>query len=203
MKTKIETLLLSPQTVFTVDDLAVLWKISERSKLWESIKYYLRTGRLRPIQRGVYSIVDDYSPFEAAVKIFPPAYISFITALAFHGTYFQYTDAIHVMARTSRRINLTDEHPIVYHQLKKEMLLNQDGLYKHEGYWIASLERAICDTSYLEPGFVFEHIDKANPGELERLSQLYENRALSKRIQKLISTVEEKEEQSDVRSEKT
>lgn len=193
MKTKIETLLVSPQTVFTVDDLAILWRISERTKLWESIKYYLRTGRLQSIQRGVYSIEEDYSPFEAAVKIFPPAYISCITALAFHGAYFQYTDEIHVMAQTSKRIKLPDGRPIIYHQLKQEMLLSQDGVYKYEGYWIASLERAICDTSYLEPSFVFEHIDKANPEELLQLSQLYENRALSRRIKNLVSMILEKE----------
>jgi predicted transcriptional regulator of viral defense system len=194
MKTKMEILLLSPQTIFTVDDLSVLWKISDRSKLWESIKYYLRTGRLRSIQRGVYSTVDDYSPLEAAIKIFPPAYISFITALAFHGAYFQYTDEIHVMGQTSKRIDLPGGRPIIYHQLKKEMLLKQNGVYKHEGYWIASLERAICDTSYLEPSFVFENVDKADADELERLSQLYDNRALSNRIQKLTSTMLEKEE---------
>lgn len=194
MKTKIEILLLSPQSIFTVDDLAVLWKISDRSKLWESIKYYLRTGRLRSIHRGVYSTVDDYSPLEAAIKIFPPAYISFITALAFHGAYFQYTDEIHVMGQTSKRIDLPSGRPIIYHQLKKEVLLNQNGVSKNEGYWIASLERAICDTSYLEPNFVFENVDKANAEELERLSELYENRALYDRIQKLISAILEKEE---------
>ena len=188
-----EILLLSSQSIFTVDDLAVLWKISDRSKLWESIKYYLRTGRLRSIQRGVYSTVDDYSPLEAAIKIFPPAYISFITALAFHGAYFQYTDEIHVMGQTSKRIELPSGRPIIYHQLKKEMLLSQDGVYKHEGYWIASLERAICDTSYLEPSFVFENVDNADADELERLSQLYDNRALSHRIQKFISRMLEKE----------
>jgi len=74
------------------------------------------------------------------------------------------------------------------------VLLNQNGVFKREGYWIASLERAICDTSYLEPSFVFENVDKADAEELERLSQLYDNRALSNRIQKLISTMLEKEE---------
>ena len=193
MKTKMEILLTSPQTVFTVDDLAVLWKMADRSKLWESIKYYLRTGRLRLIQRGIYSIADDYSPFEAAVKIFPPAYISHITALAFHGAYFQYTDEIHVMAQTSKRIDLPDGRPIIYHQLKNEMLLNQDGVYKHDGVWMAGLERAICDTFYLGPGFVFEHIEKADLQELARLSLLYDNRALVGRIRKLISILQEKE----------
>ena len=77
---------------------------------------------------------------------------------------------------------------------KKEMLLNQYGVYKYEGYWIASLERAICDTSYLEPSFVFENVDKADTEELEWLSHLYDNRALYDRIQKLISTMLEKEE---------
>lgn len=78
-----------------MDDLAILWQISDRSRLWESIKYYMRTKRLYSIQRGVYALSEDYSPFEAAVKLFPPAYISFTTALAHHGVFFQYSSEVH------------------------------------------------------------------------------------------------------------
>jgi predicted transcriptional regulator of viral defense system len=186
MKTKMETLLLNNQTVFTVDDLAVLWEVQDRSKLWENIKYYLRRGRLKSIQRGIYAISDDYSSLEAGIKIFSPAYISYITALSIHGAFYQYSDEIHLMARASKTIELPNGQVIIYHQTKDEILLNLEGITKVEGYWLASLERAICDTSYLVPSFVFEYMNQADPDELLRLSKIYANKALARRIEKLV-----------------
>lgn len=191
MKTKAELLLSAFQTVFTVDDLAVIWQIPDRSRLWELIKYYVRTDRLYIIQRGVYALSEDYAPFEAAVKLFPPAYISFTTALAAHGTYFQYSSEIHVMAQASKRLEIANRQVIVFHQLKNDILLNQQGVEKADGYWIASLERAICDTSYLVPSFTFEHIHSANPQKLEQISRLYSNKTLQNRIKKIISIISE------------
>ena len=193
MKTKAELLLTVSQTVLTVDDLAILWQISNRSRLWESIKYYVRTGRLHIVQRGVYALSEDYSLLEAAVKLFPPAYISFTTALAFHGTYFQYSSEVHVMAQASKRLEIANGQVIVFHQLKNDILLNQQGIDKADGYWIASLERAICDTSYLVPSFTFEHLDNINPQKLEQFSNLYSNKALQNRIREIISIIREED----------
>ena len=44
--TKLEILHKSSQKIFTVNDLAVMWQVSERKKLWEVIKYYVRQKRL-------------------------------------------------------------------------------------------------------------------------------------------------------------
>ncbi len=189
--TKAELLLSSSQTVFTVDDLAVLWQMTDRSRLWESIKYYLRTNRLHSIQRGVYALSEDYSSFEAAVKLFPPTYISYTTALAYHGASFQYSREIHLMAQASKRLEVRGGQVFIYHQLKNEILLNQKGVEKKDGYWMATLERAICDTSYLVPSFVFEHLDNVNPVELEQLSKLYGNKALQYRIKRIVSILRE------------
>ncbi len=191
MKTKSELLLSVPQTVFTVADLAILWQISDRSRLWESIKYYVRTNRLYRIHRGVYALSEDYSPFEAAVKLFPPAYISFTTALAYHGAFFQYSSEVHAMAQASKRLEVMHGGVFVYHQLKNNILLNQQGIEKMDGYWIAGFERAICDTSYLVPSFAFEYLDNVNPKQLEQLSKLYGNKALQNRIKRIISIIRE------------
>jgi len=162
----------------------------DRSKLWESIKYYVRTKRLHKIQRGVYALSEDYSLFEASVKLFPPAYVSYTSALAYHGAFFQYSSEIHLMAQASKQLEIGGQ-VFVYHQLKNAVLLNQQGLEKVEGSWIATLERAICDTSYLIPGFVFEHLGNANPEKLEQLSKLYGNKSLQTRIKQIVSTIKE------------
>ena len=190
MKTKAENLLSVPQTVFTVDDLAILWQMPDRSKLWESIKYYLRTRRLRSIQRGVYAISEDYSLYEAGVKLFPPAYVSFTTALAHHGALFQYSSDVHLIAQASKRLEINGQI-FVYHQLKNEVLLNQQGIEKVDNYWIAGLERAICDTSYLVPNFVFEYLGNVDFKKLELIAQIYNNQALKKRIEQIISLAKE------------
>lgn len=190
MKTKAEILLSVPQTVFTVDDLAVLWQMPDRSKLWESIKYYVRTKRLYSIQRGVYALAEDYSLFEAGVKLFPPAYVSFITALAHHGVLFQYSSVVHLMAQASKRIEI-DGRIFEYHQLKNEILFNQLGIDKVDNYWISSLERAVCDTSYLVPNFVFEHLRNVDFQQLELIAKIYHNKALEKRIERIISITKE------------
>ncbi|MBN1318340.1 MAG: hypothetical protein JXA42_22870 [Anaerolineales bacterium] len=188
MKTKAELLLSTSQTVFTVDDLAILWQIPDRSRLWEVIKYYIRTNRLHSIKRGVYALSKPFSLFEAAIKLFPPAYISFTTALAQHGVLFQYSSEVHVMALASKRLELSSGQVIVYHQLRKNILLNQQGIEKTDGYWIAGLERAICDTSYLVPNFTFEHLGNANPEYLKELSKLY-GKALQRRIIKISALI--------------
>lgn len=187
--TKVELLLSASQSVFTVDDLAVLWQVPDRAKLWESIKYYLRTNRLHSIQRGVYALTRDYSPFEAAVKLFPPAYISYTSALAYHGAFYQYSSEIHAMAQASKRLEVKSGQVCVYHQLKNSVLLNQTGIEKKDGFWIATLERAICDTAYLVPSFTFENLGRADPQKLAQLPKIYGNHALQKRIEEIISSI--------------
>ena len=192
MKTKAELLLTTSQTVYTVDDLAVLWQMPDRSRLWESIKYYLRTNRIISLQRGVYSLTENYSPFEAAVKLFPPAYVSFTTALAYHGVLFHYSSEIHAMAQASKRLEIDGGRVYVYHQLKNDVLLNQQGIEKSNSFWIATLERAICDTSYLVPSYPFENVNRADPQKLEQLSKIYGNKALQSRIIKISALIREK-----------
>src|SRR3990172_5467910 len=116
--TKIEILLAAaPQTVFTIDDLGILWTMSDRPRLARLANYYVRIGRLHSVHKGVYALRENYSQLEAAVKIFPPAYISFTTALGHHGAYSQYEHDIHAMARASKTVTLPDGQTLHYHQL--------------------------------------------------------------------------------------
>jgi predicted transcriptional regulator of viral defense system len=191
MMTKIEILLKSPQKVFTVDDLAVMWQMPDRRKLAEVIKYYVRVRRLSKVFRGVYTLDEDYSELELAVNIFPPAYISYITALGIHGISFQYYESIHVMATASKTITLQSGKKVIFHQLKDEILIDQIGLQKEEGYLIASPERTICDTLYLRPTYTFDHLGGINIETLRAMVAIYRNQALTKRIEKLIPLIQQ------------
>lgn len=188
--TKIEILLHSPQTVFTVDDLAVLWKISERKRLWGIIKYYLRKKRLQKIYRGVYVLDAHYSNLELAVNLFAPAYISLETALGIHGINVQFKSDIQVMSLSSKVIILPEGDRFIFHKLKNSILFNQIGLLKEKNFFLASPERAICDTLYLQPHFVFDNLRKIDEKKLVELVSIYENQALTKRIQELLPLIE-------------
>ena len=45
-QTNMEKLITSNKKVFTIDDLAVIWEISDRKRLTGRIKYYLKQRRL-------------------------------------------------------------------------------------------------------------------------------------------------------------
>lgn len=183
--TKIEKLLLSKRAVFSVNDLAVLWNMSERKKLWESIKYYLRIGKLIRVYSGTYILNQDYSELELAVKLFSPAYISFHTALGIYGINFQHYQSVHAMALASKKIKI-DNQVFVYHQLQDDIFFNEVGIIKESSYRLASPERAICDSLYLIPSMTFDVLDQVDPHKLLEVVKIYQNQALAKRVSELI-----------------
>lgn len=184
--TKIEILLLSRQTIFSIDDLAVIWSIPDRKRLWEIVKYYLRTSKLRKLYSGVYSLYNqDFSELELAVNLFSPSYISFHTALGIHGINFQHYSEIHVIALASKKITVEGKQ-FVYHQFKRKVFFNGLGIEKKEGYQIASLERAVCDSLYLLPSMTLDYLGMLNVEKLQKVAGVYENQSLSKRVVKII-----------------
>jgi len=185
---KISQLLRQGKTIFSIDDLAVIWQISERRKLVEIIKYYLRTGQLVSVRRGVYALDEKYSPLEAAQKIFPPCYISCHTALALHGINFQYYETIHCMAAKGKIVTLP-EQTIVYHQLKDELLFNETGLVWQDNYLLAGPERAIIDALYLHPDSVFDHLASIDSDLLLALAQIYDKQSIIRKVRLLIERI--------------
>ncbi len=184
--TKIEKLLISKQRVFTIDDLALMWNMPDRKKLWESVKYYLRSKKLKKIYSGVYALADfKYDQLELAVNLFTPAYISFHSALGIHGVNFQQYNSVHSMALASKKIKI-EGMDFVFHQLKNETFFNEIGIEQKETYKIASVERAICDSLYLVPSMTFDVLDAVSPDKLQQVVQIYKNNSLEKRVQTII-----------------
>lgn len=184
MMTKIEKLRTTRNTVFSVDDLAIYWQISERTKLWSLIRYYLRTQRLTRIHSGIYAFDHNYSNLELATKLLPPAYISFHTALGIYGINFQQHQTIHAMALASKKIRV-DNQQYSFHQIKDHILFNEMGVYQAEQYRIATAERAICDSLYLEPGLTFDNLENVDLAEIQVVAGLYNNKSLEKRVARL------------------
>jgi len=187
--TRLGKLLKFGNKVFSVDDLAVLWNVPDRKKLWESIKYYIRSGRLRKLYSGVYALEgEEFSEFELAVKLVNPAYISFHTALGVHGINFQHYGDVHAMALVSKEIEVNGQK-FVYHQLKKEVFFDDSGLDRESGYTMASPERAVCDSLYLVSNMAFDNLSQLDAERLVKVSKIYGNAALEKRVMQLVEEI--------------
>jgi predicted transcriptional regulator of viral defense system len=183
--TKAEQIAKTKKNILTIQDLGVIWGISNRKRVLEGIKYNLKKGRLIQIQRGIYSKSKDYESLELAQKIIPLSYISLYTALAKHGVIFQYYETIHSIALKSRKIQVENQN-FTYHQVKPEIFFNNFGIAKKQGYLIATRERAICDSLYLKPTLAFDNLAKINSQRLLEISKIYHNKRLEKDINKLI-----------------
>lgn len=183
---KIELLIASKQSVFTTQDLRVMWQIPNKRKLFEIIKYYLRTKRLGTVYKGIYILPEVRSPQpnEIAQKLISLSYISLATALALYGINFQYDSAVHSVSLTSRRYKI-DSQVYIYHKIKDVVFFNQAGLENRITHTLASPERAVCDTLYFFPDWSFDNLDKIDKGKLCELSALYLNKKLEQRIKKL------------------
>ncbi|HUD44464.1 MAG TPA: hypothetical protein VMR41_02910 [Patescibacteria group bacterium] len=186
--TIIEKLAASGKKVFTIEDLAVLWKITERRKLIERIKYYLRKKRLIHITKGVYAYGQDYTPLDIAQKLVPFSYISLYTTSQMHGLTFQDYNSIYAISQHSKTYKINDQQ-YIYHKVKETIFYSQSGLIDTGRYIIADKERTICDCLYVFPGFSFDNLRNIDIEKLHLISKIYANKRLENEINKLIKII--------------
>lgn len=185
--TKIEKLLLSGQNIFTVQDLATLWQISDKVQLWNTIRYYLRSNKLNRIHKGLYA-VRNYDSYEVAYKLVIPSYISFYTALGFHGITFQSYETTHSMSLISKKIKIKSRD-FNFHRIKEEIFFDPTGIDEVKSdngfvkYKIADKERAICDSLYLLPNLAFDNLSGVNFDKLLSTAKIYKNKKLEKTVE--------------------
>lgn len=187
--TNIETLLLTGKRVFTIEDLAVIWRVSDRRKLIELIKYYVRQNRLTRLHKGVYAYGTDYTDFDIAQKLVPLSYVSLYSASLTYGLTFQHYESVFCVSLSSKKYFLNGQ-TYVYHRVKEPIFYNQIGLINNGRYIIADKERTICDCLYVFPGLAFDNLRDIDREKLIKLSKIYDNSRLEKDIKKLLSMIE-------------
>lgn len=143
-----EALLRSGATVWSLDDLRVLWREVDVNALRGKAKYYADRQRLLRVRKGIYALSRDYNPYELAQKLIRPSYISLESALRAHGVIRQYSSVITCIALYPREI-LVDGRTYRYHQMKGDILACPVGIEQRANYAMATPERAICDALYL------------------------------------------------------
>jgi hypothetical protein len=171
----------SKQTVFTSGEIALLTREKSAVNLKNKISYYVKTGDLLRLRRGVFAKNNDYNKKELAVRIYTPAYIGFETVLAREGVIFQYYETIFVASYLSRSLSVK-ENVITYRKLKSDILINQKGIINKGTYFEATKERAFLDMIYLFGDYYFDNLRGIDWEACFEMTSIYKRKNFEKKI---------------------
>ena len=182
-------------TVFSLDEIRKLEPRFHRRRLSE----WQDRGYLKKLSRGYYIFSDlplrEEVLFEIANRIYPPSYVSFETALAYHKLIPASVYAV-TSAATRKRYRL--RAPVAeffYRTVKKNLFFGYDLVaYGDKSFKIANLEKALLDYFYfhtdlrneddfssmrINRAMFFEHLNKKR---LHAFLGKFSQKALAKRI---------------------
>ena len=184
--TKLNDLLSTNKTVFTLDDLSVIWGQDKRSNTSQSAKEYAKAGELIRLRRGLYTLPKAKpTPAEIAGKLVTPSYLTGETVLKKTGLSFQIDNRITSVALVSRKIELSGT-VYTYYKFNEDIFFNPFGLINEDGMTVASRERAIADLIYLNGGgYPFEDLTGINWQDLKEIGKIYEKKSVLVNIRKL------------------
>jgi hypothetical protein len=180
MKKPISAILKSKKTVFTFKDISLLWGLTDRKSAIAGINYYVSTGDLYRIRRGIYAKDKDYDKIELASRICTPAYVSFETVLARTGMIFQYYSQIFVASYLTREI-IIDGQTYIYRKIKDTVLTDAAGVLNQGGSAVATKERAFLDTIYINTDYHFDNLGVLDWDRVFDILPLYKNKRMAKK----------------------
>ena len=170
--------------MFSLADIARLSDKKPDRNLISAISYYVKSGDLIRLTKGLYALKKDYDVRELGNKLRTPSYVSLYTVLQDEGVVFQpYTSVFLVSQRSEvRKINGQE---FIYRKTKDSILLNPLGLEVKGEVVVASLERSVLDLIYLKE----QHLDnlvKVDWGKMKQLNEeVYQSKKLSKYIKEM------------------
>lgn len=173
----------SKQTVFTSKEIALLTGAKNANNFKSKLSYYVKTGKLIRLRRGLFVKNKDYDKNELAVRIYTPAYLSFETVLAREGVTFQYYESLFVASYLTRDI-VVGGNKITYKKLKNEVLTNKKGLIDRGYYFEATKERAFLDRLYLFPDYSFDNLRGIDWSVCQDIVSIYKSKKLQKTLEK-------------------
>lgn len=185
---KIDVLYQSGRTVFSINDLRILWREKNANALKSNLKYYADSGRLFRVKKGIYAFSKNYDSFELAQKLLCPSYVSLRSALAFHGVVFQATQEVASVSLYWRSYPING-FKYTFHAIKKNVFFNPLGIKKEKNFWIATKERAIADTFYLMGETAFDAPGTIDKELLLNLIKIYGQKSTGILINKFIESL--------------
>jgi len=181
------TLLLRQESVFTLNDVAIIMNEDNANNLKERMGKGVAKGVMLNPRKGIYA-KPNYSPLELACKLYTPSYLSLEYILQREGVVFQYDSAITMVSYLSRELDV-DGYRIKYRKIKGVIMIAQDGIRRNGFVNEATKERAFLDLLYLSPNYYFDNLSALDRREVERLLPLYRSKTLPKRVKKLFENV--------------
>jgi hypothetical protein len=173
------------QTVFRLNEIAMLTGERDFQSLCKKMNYYIRKGKLVSPRKGIYA-KPGYDPAELACSLYTPSYISLEYVLQGAGIIFQYDSRITAISYLSRSLEIENQ---VYHyrKVKGEFLVNTAGIIRQSNHVnIATSERAFLDLVYLDKDFYFDHLDPLNKKTVYQLLTIYQSKSLTSRVTKML-----------------
>lgn len=172
-------LLQSKQTVFSINEIALIGDFKETKNLKSQLNYYVKTNLLLNIRKGFYA-KHNFCIEEFACKLYTPSYLSLDYVLQKEGIVFQYNTEITAVSYLSRIINI-DFSNLKYRKIKHGVLLNTLGIIKQEnGVNIATAERAVLDSLYLNKSGNFYNDSVLDVDLMKKMLAIYKSKALEK-----------------------
>lgn len=169
-----------PQTVFTLQEISLLFPDISYTNLKKRMSYTSTSGALKKLRRGIYA-KETYNILEVANKLYTPSYISLETVLQKAGITFQYYERIFAVSYLSRTIE-ADGHTFEYHKIRDDILTNNQGIETEGLVNIASPERAFLDAIFLHQDYPFDNLSALRWDAILSLQHIYKNNALVKRV---------------------
>jgi hypothetical protein len=177
----LETILRSPQTIFSIKDVSLMWGEDNETIISIRLNKYEKAKKLIRVRRGFYAKDNSYSRFELATRIYTPSYISFETVLTHEGINFQYYGNIFVASYLNREISVGDQKiTLIY--MKDYVLSNDVGIEHKDGYAIASRERAFLDRIYVSKDYHFDNLTNLNWDKVFEILPIYNNKRMEKKV---------------------
>lgn len=177
------------QTVFTTDEIGLLFPDISPVNLNRRLSYFIKKGQLKNIRKGFYA-KEDYNILEFANKIRKPSYISFQTVLKDEGVVFQETGTIFLASYSSRKIKFKNLI-FSYHKLPDFVLTEEKGIVYEDFVYKATKERAFLDTIFVFKEFYFDNIMTIDWDIVNDMELIYDSKALNKRVNKYYKTYNE------------
>ena len=182
------TILRSPKTVFSNQDIAMLWGEPSSEAVRVRLNYYVKQGFLYRIRRGLYAKDKKYNKLELATRIFTPAYVSFETILSKEGVIFQFYSQIFVASYLTREITI-DDQIYSFRKIRNSLLTNSIGVELKDESSLATKERALLDILYLNSDYHFDNIDGAEWEKVFEILSIYGNKRMDKKVKALYQHV--------------
>jgi len=171
------------KTVFSFGDIAMIWGESglvARVRL----NYYVKSGELFRIRRGIYAKDKNYDKLELASRIFTPAYVSFETVLGKEGVTFQHYSQIFAASYLTREISC-DNQKYSFRKMKKTILSNSVGVENKSNCAIAVKERAFLDILYINKDYHFDNLSPLDWNKVFEILPIYGNKRMDKKVKEI------------------